>query len=358
MRITYNHEYTRRLRIAAIGCGGHAIRNIFPTFQYAPVDFVAACDLNLERAENACRVFGGREAYTDHRAMLDRVRPDAVFIVTNYDEFAHPRYPSLAADAMRAGAHAWIEKPPAASSAEIRALIDISAQTDRLVGVGLKKMFTPAMSKAREIIARPEFGGVASVTARYPQNLPPYDDRADDRKMVGFLDHVCHPYSVLLALAGPVSSIYVERASSGASVTAIRFRNGAVGSLHLSAGQSGMAPLEQTEIVGNRANIVIENNVRVTYYRPGEPASGYGREGTMFGPDESAPLHWEPEFSLGQLYNKGIFLLGYAPEIIDFCDCVLTARKPERGSLGDALEIMKVYEAYRERDGQVIHIAE
>jgi hypothetical protein len=27
---------------------------------------------------------------------------------------------------------------------------------------------------------------------------------------------------------------------------------------------------------------------------------------------------WEPEFSLGQLYNKGLFLLGYAPEVIDF----------------------------------------
>ena len=41
MRITYNAEYERRVRVAAIGCGGHATRNIFPTFVYAPVELVA-----------------------------------------------------------------------------------------------------------------------------------------------------------------------------------------------------------------------------------------------------------------------------------------------------------------------------
>jgi hypothetical protein len=102
---------------------------------------------------------------------------------------------------------------------------------------------------------------------------------------------------------------------------------------------------------------VIENNVRVIYYPAGPAASGYGRVGSVHSGDERASLVWEPDFSLGQLYNKGLFLLGYAPEIISFCDSVLTGLPPERGNLHDALELMRVYEAYRGPDGRRVQIA-
>jgi predicted dehydrogenase len=262
-------------------------------------------------------------------------------------------------DVLRAGAHAWIEKPPAASVAEVEAMMSASRDTDKFVAVGLKKMFAPANVKAREIIVRPEFGGVSTITARYPQHLPPVEQRGDARTMLGFLDHIVHPYSVLRLLGGPVESLFVERNHrTGASITSLRFVSGAVGSLHLSHGQSGMAPLERTEVVGSGgASVIVDNNIRVTYYRPGTPEGGYGRAGTFFGPDDSAPLTWEPEFSLGQLYNKGLFLLGYAPEIRYFCDCVLEDRPPQIGNLDDAHELLRVYEAYCQPDGQCVILA-
>ncbi len=74
------------------------------------------------------------------------------------------------------------------------------------------------------------------------------------------------------------------------------------------------------------------------------------------GNDETAPIYWEPEFSLGQLYNKGIFMLGYAPEIIYFSECVLTNTPPEKSNLETALEITKLYEAYKRPSGQKIEI--
>ncbi len=359
MRITYNHEYPRRVRLAAIGCGGHALRNIFPTYQFAPVDLAAVCDLDRERAEACARLFGAGAVYADYREMLERERPEAVVIVTNYDENGRPRYPGIAIDALRAGAHAWIEKPPAASVAEVEAMIAASDETARFVGVGFKKMFFPANVKAKEIITRPEFGAVSTITARYPQSLPPEADRSDSRRMCGFLDHIVHPYSVLRYLGGPIESLQVERSRiNGASFTHIRFVSGAVGSLHLAHGQSGMSPLERTEIIGDSANVVVDNNVRVTYYRRGGAEGGYGRAGTFFGSDDAAPLHWEPEFSLGQLYNKGLFLLGYAPEIRYFCECVLENRAPEVGSLADARELLRVFEAYQQRpDGERVVIA-
>ena len=53
--LRYNFEYDRRLRAGFVGCGGHAFRNVYPTLRYAPVDLVAVCDLNLDRAHTSWR---------------------------------------------------------------------------------------------------------------------------------------------------------------------------------------------------------------------------------------------------------------------------------------------------------------
>ena len=119
MPLLYHHEYPNKLRAGFIGCGGHPYRNIYPTYQYAPVDLVAVCDLDPARAATCAKLFGANRFYSNHSQMLEREELDVVFIVTNVDETGRPRYPKLAADCLRAGAHAWIEKPPASSTAEI-----------------------------------------------------------------------------------------------------------------------------------------------------------------------------------------------------------------------------------------------
>src|SRR5438094_634840 len=131
--IRYNYEYERRLRVAYLGCGGHSFRNVLPCFQYAPADLVAVCDLQEARAAAFARQFGARRSYTDYVAMLAEERPEAVFIVTGYDRGGRPTYPQLAEQALRAGTHVWIEKPPAASAAEIRALMEVERETGRFV---------------------------------------------------------------------------------------------------------------------------------------------------------------------------------------------------------------------------------
>ncbi len=113
---------------------------------------------------------------------------------------------------------------------------------------------------------------------------------------------------------------------------------------------------ERTEVIGEGENVVVENNIRVTLYRSGKRKQDYGRSGDYFNiaEDESGSLHWESEFSLGELHNKGLFLLGYAPEIISYTARLLEGLGPESGTLHDALEILLNYEAYRKADG-IVH---
>ena len=354
--VRYQYEYEERIRVAYIGAGDHSYRNVYPSFQYAPVDLRAVCDVRKERAETYARMFGAARAYSDHREMLEREELDAVFIVTAYDSVTgRVQATDLALDCLRAGLHVWMEKPTAASVAEVLELKAASAAAGKVVLTGLKKIFTPAVTKVKEIISSDEFGDVSSISVRYPQSLPPFEQRGDLNAMRGFLDHIYHPGAVLTHLLGPVERFSYEwEPVNGASVASLRFGSGAVGTLHLTAGSAQTSPLERLEVVGQDANVVVENTVRVTYYRPGARLP-YGRTASFVVDDAVAPLTWEPEFSLGVLYNKNLFYLGYVPEVVMFCESVLTGTPPAKGTLDDALAIMRLFEAYqRTPAGEVV----
>lgn len=346
--VAYQFEYETRIRCAFIGAGGHSFRNVYPAFQYAPVDLVAVCDVDEARAQTYARMFGGAGHYADHRELLERERPEAVFIVTSYDgESGRVQATDLAIDCLRAGAHVWMEKPAAASVAEVETLQQVAAETGRFVLVGLKKIFTPAFEKVEALAASEEFGAVSSVYIRYPQGLPAPADRTNPLAMLGFLDHIYHPGAAIARLLGPARTFSFEwEPTTGSTIATLRFDSDALAVVHLAGGIARSSPLERLEVVGQEANVVVDNGVRVTYYRPGSNRP-YGRSASYLVDDAVAPLSWEPEFSLGQLYNKNLFMLGYVQEILHFCSSVLSGQAPTKGTLEEALAIMQLYEAYR-----------
>ena len=345
--VAYNFEHDRRVRVGFIGAGGHAFRNVYPAFRYAPVELVAVADLQVDRAQAFARQFGAERSYADYREMLVKETLEAVFIVTGYNPDGSVQATRIALDALAAGLHVWMEKPTAASVAQVKELIAASGAADRIVMTGLKKLFFPTIAKVKEIITDPAFGQPTSIYVRYPQGIPRMANRGDGVKMLGLLDHIYHPAAILDHLMGPIERFSYEwEGKTGSTVASLKFASGAVGSLHLAAGISGSSPLERLEVLGEGANVVVENGAKLTYYRrASRPA--YGRSASFLVPDDQAPLVWEPEFSLGQLNNNSLFLLGYAQEVQHFCDCVLEGRQPDRGTLAQSLAIMRLYEAYR-----------
>ena len=357
--VEFNVEVDRRLRVAVVGCGGQAFRNVLPSFAYAPVQLVSTCDTVPERAERYASFFGAERWHRDYDELLSAEDLDAVFLVTGYDRDGRPLYPALAAKALRAGLHVWMEKPPAASSAEIVELLALSGAAGRQVAVGFMKMFSSAVTKVHELMRREDFGRPTTFYLRDPEKLPPLRDRHDLRAMTFFLDHIVHPASVMQRLMGPLDRIYVEEGPAGEALAALKFRSGAAGCLHLPWGQSGTSPMERLEVVGEGANVVVERNTEVTYYRPGTRGRGeyaYGRIPDFTTGDDEAPLHWAMDGYSGQPFNMHIFYQGYAHQIRYFCACVLSGRPVEIGGLADAWHVMRLFEAFREPSGQVVEL--
>jgi predicted dehydrogenase len=160
--------------------------------------------------------------------------------------------------------------------------------------------------------------------------------------------------SLMVYLLGMPASLHYERSHAGSGMATFTFASGAVASLAMTHGQATNGGMERTVLVGSAGgHIVVDNNVRVSFHR--SPPLAYGASPSFYeGTFPDATSVWEPEFSLGQLYNKGLFLLGYYDEVNEFARCVLSGEPPTRGTLDQAIQVTRVFEAFAEGPGKTI----
>lgn len=356
--IKFNYEYTRKIKAGFIGCGAHAFRNVYPTFDYAPVDLVAVCDLNAERAEIYRKRFGAEKAYTSHLDMIAKEDLDAVFVVLNFDRDGHPLYPKIVPDLFAAGLPVWIEKPVAYTAEEAERLLELEDKSGQFVLVANKRYFYPTFEKARQILDRAEFGEAVSINGRYPLTLTPYQEDIGTRTGLHWFQDICHPMSGIHYLMGDVKEMcFIEHQPSGNVQSLLRFKSGAVGSLQLSATQADTSPLERFEVIGNKQNVVIDNGMRLIYYKGSKGSGEYGKAPVYIGDDPAdGPVLWEPEFSLGQIYNKNLLLEGMVQSVHYFATHVLEGKKIGRSTLKDALHLTRIFDAFKRPSGDWITI--
>lgn len=356
-----NLEDKPQVKAGFIGAGSHSFRNLYPVFQFAPVDLRAVCDLDLEKAQAFADQFGASGAYTDYIEMIEKEDLDAVFICTGYDKEGRPLYPKIGTECLEKGVHVWIEKPPASSCAEIEMMQKAADDNGKNVVCGMKKMFFPANEKAERLMNSGDIGKVQTVTIQYPQRIPAveelkaYIEKKEKNGVVGFLDHLCHPASLMVFLLGMPETLYYERSQNGAGAATFTYQDGTVAVIALTFGSSPNGGMEQTMVVGEKGHITVENNTAVTLQK--QPHVGYGNQPDYYVYEPAkASVVWKPEFSLGQLYNKGLFLLGYYGEINEFARSILEDRKPLKGTLEQAWQVTRIFEGFAEGPGKKINL--
>lgn len=372
MRIDYKGklENVSELRIGVIGCGSHSFRNIFPVFQFIRARLIATCDFSFEKAQAYCEKFGGESYFSDYHEMLETVKLDAVLVIVGNDEHGRPMYPEIAVDCMEAGCDVWIEKPPAATAADIEKMMVSSKKTGRLAMVGYKKMYVQAYRKAKELADSEDFGGISMMTLQNPEIIPTVDelrsylvDGVPDETAIQFLEHICHPLSQMISLLGAPESMIYDRNDTGAGFVSFQFPGGAMSILQFTCGMAMNGGVERTVIVSKSGasstgriggrHIIVENNLVLTYHK--NPDFSYGDETDFYKglPGENTTL-WQPEFSRGQMFNKGLFLLGYFGELDEFCNACFERRQPVDGTLEQAWVATHIFEKLLEGPGRRI----
>ena len=148
------------LRVAFIGAGQMA-RNHCLALRHVgvPAIVVGVHDRAPYQAEQFASA-AASHAFASAEDMLERAQPDVVHVCT--PPAAHFDAARLA---LEHGAHVYVEKPFATSSADARALIDLAAARRRLVCAGHQLLLDPAFA---QLMARaPELGALVQADSHF-----------------------------------------------------------------------------------------------------------------------------------------------------------------------------------------------
>ncbi|SFI34920.1 Predicted dehydrogenase [Paenibacillus sp. UNC496MF] len=150
------------IRMGIIGTGGIAGWHARQLKELPEVKITALADTSAENRDRfiANQALEGVKTYTDYRELLDSGEVDAVVICS-----PHTLHFEQASAALRRGLHVMLEKPMTCSSVEAAQLIQIAADSGKLLQVSYQRHFQPEFLYIRNAIASGEIGKLTSVTA-------------------------------------------------------------------------------------------------------------------------------------------------------------------------------------------------
>lgn len=141
-------------RVALIGTGWYGKSDLFRLMQVAPTEIVGLCDVDKNQLKEASALVGTRlggapkiPLFTDYRKMLASQKPEIV-LIGSPDHW----HAMQAIDAMRSGAHVYVQKPISVDVIEGEAMVAAARKYGRVVQVGTQRRSTPHLIEAKKNI--------------------------------------------------------------------------------------------------------------------------------------------------------------------------------------------------------------
>ncbi len=272
-------------RVAHAGVGGWGSNVIRVVGELADLAWV--CDTD----EGRLAEYGPRYPQARLTASFDELLADedveAVVIATPV-----PTHYRLARQALEAGKHVFVEKPPAMRGEEMEALVELAETRGLVLMPGHLLLYHPGLAKVKELVDSGALGEVACVYGNR-QNLGVIRSNENALWSLGV-----HDLSVILWLLGeePTEAVaygmdYLQKGIEDVVFCFLRFPSGKVAHMHL----SWLDPhkMRRMTVVGREKMVVfddmeLERKVTVYEKAPWEPASTYGewrtRTGDIFSP--------------------------------------------------------------------------
>jgi predicted dehydrogenase len=269
------------VRVAVAGLG-HWGTNLVRNFDEL-ADLVRLCDTSPEQREAFARRYPRAAVSEDFAELLDDECVQAVVIATpvatHYD---------LAKQALLAGRHVFVEKPPAMRADEMEELVALATERDLTLMPGHLLLYHPGVLKLKELVDSGELGDVLCVYGNR-QNLGVI--RRDENALWSL---GVHDLSVILYLleeepteAWAHGNSFLTPGVEDVVFCYLRFPSGRIAHMHL----SWLDPhkMRRITVVGRDKMVVFDDmelERKVTVYEKGpwQPAATYGEWMTRTGP--------------------------------------------------------------------------
>ena len=235
-----------KLKTAVIGYGkvAHTHAEVLATLSES--EFVAVCGRDAAKA----RAFGeqyGVKPFTSVEGMVE-AGVQAVVVAT-----PHPAHAAVTVPALRAGAHAIVEKPLASSLEDCDAMIAAARESGRaLAMISQRRLYAPVLRVRQAIdagkLGRPVLGTVTLLGWRGEEyyRSDPWRGSWDGEGGGVLVNQAPHQIDILQWLMGDVDELYGAWANlnhpyievEDTSIAVLRFKSGALGNIAVSNSQN------------------------------------------------------------------------------------------------------------------------
>lgn len=329
---------------------------------------VACCDEIPKRAQQFAEKYGIPKTYTQLEELLADPDVDAISVCT-----PSGMHSDMVIAASNAGKHAMTEKPMDITLPRIDAMVETTRRNGTKLGVIFQRRTSPLWQKVRETVQSGKLGKLVLGDAylKYYRSQEYYDSGAWRGTWAldgggALMNQGVHLVDQLQWIMGPVDTIFSfadhlarNIQVEDTTVSAIRFKNGAFGTLEGTTSVIGSAQWEKDsagsinvtkwggmdhrlEFHGERGTIMVDGEKIVKWVVPGEP---------------------EPDFSGGDGVGsaasdpRAIGNRGHVIQLQDFVDAIREDRDPmvTGEDARPAVEIiLAVYQSAR--TGQPVHL--
>ena len=270
------------ISVAIIGAGRMGAKHAAALAAMDDVRIVGVADVRPEAASALAAERGG-EAFADYREMLERLKPDVVYVCTPPAD--HREQLVFAAEQ---GINMFVEKPLAASMPDANAIADAVERAGVLFTVGYQWRYNPAADAAREAL-----GDLPAtlVAGWWYWTVPPVPWIADRRFGGGqIFEQATHLIDLMRYLAGDIQEVYAVYAQNArpeselpnwdANAVTLRFASGAAGSLHTSYALFPGIPLNNAvDVVARELLVRCRSGNTTVFRRDQDPVETKGPQG-------------------------------------------------------------------------------
>lgn len=153
----------KKLRVALVGAGQIARVSHIPGYKSMDdVEIVGICDTVLESAKKLAEDFHIANYYSDYKAMLCDLKPDAVSICV-----PNKFHCQITCDALNSGCHVFCEKPPAISLQEAEEMERTAEKVNKLLSYGFHLRYSRSVAVLKRKIDMGEFGDIYAARVQW-----------------------------------------------------------------------------------------------------------------------------------------------------------------------------------------------
>jgi predicted dehydrogenase len=318
------------VNIAVVGLGywgPNVLRNL-QELEQAEVSYV--CDLRAEPLAQALRRYPTLRSAGDLDTVLSDPAVEAVALCTPVGT-----HHALAARALAAGKHVFVEKPLASSSADALELVDAAAASEVVLMPGHTFLYSPPVTLSRELIQSGQLGDIYFITtSRVNLGL-----HQPDVSVVW--DLAPHDFSILRYWLGEMptrvsalSRSCVVEGTADVAFIDLEYASGTIA--HVEIAWLAPSKLRRTAVVGSEKMLVYDDTSN-------EPVRIFDSGATL--PDPETFGEYRLTYRTGDIVSPAVEAQEpLSLELTDFCEAVRTGSQP-RSSAELGLDVVAMTEA-------------